>query len=788
MKLFRITVILILLFYTTTVFAQNLKGIVRNASGIPLSGVSVYISELRKTLITDSNGHFQTHLENGEYSMVYKRLGYDILEQRQTINEEEASVLEITLIPNRFYKHTDTPYNKEVMARQIIKKAITNKIYYTSFSAGAYTRGDLMMTDISQWVNSIAGKMDNFNISDLQNKFFRQEIYSNIEYSTPDIYNIRVEGYSGDIADEFNLRSAIGLLDESLYSEKFHGCISPLSSDAFSYYYYVYDGYHMEDGQACHKIEVKPKVKDIELLSGCLYIKDDGNISYANLVRELQAVKFTYAITYQNIDRVYNLPVTYVMNVYFSLLGNRSEVTYLTSLEYNAIGSNEPEIVRPVIERSLNRENIKFDSLAHSRSKLYWDSVRVFPMDTIKTVNIGNLSIRNKTMSKPWYGKILMGDYLCGGDSSKWSIRYGGVKMIFRDYNYVDGFWLGNRFYIQSKLDNKRTLEISPYIYYTTARHRLIGGSDLTYNYMPDKNGIFTLSIGSHTADFNSLSITRYNNYFSSLFLGKNYNSFYQKDYVTVGNTIDLTRKLKISTSFGVERRAGLVNHTDFTLIKRDRITPNIFPNHRFDRTFYSVGLSFAPHADYTIKNNETPLVFHLEYQEGFSSWQTNNSKYRKLKGGVVQNIRLNYFDKIDYKIEAGAFVGPRKSLHFADYQFYGSPDLVFNLGSLFDSFLLLDNYELQANHYWATLSLNYSSKYILLKWLPFMQGKPLFEGLHFKTLYTPEIKFYTEVGYSLNLTRLFGLGVFTSFDNLKYKTTGVRFSLNLQSLMILRE
>lgn len=788
MKLSSITVILILFFCTTTAFAQNLKGVVRDASGIPLSGVSVYVPKQRKAMTTDSNGRFQTHLEDGEYSIIYKRLDYDILEQIQLINGNETLNIEVTLNPSRFYKHNNTQYKKEVLAQQIIEKSINNKINYTSFRSKAYTRGELMMTDISKFVNSIAEKMDNFNLSDWQNKFFRQEIYSTIEYSTPDVYSISVEGYTGDIADEFNLKGAVGLLDESLHSEKFHGCISPLSSKAFSYYNYVYDGYYLENGEACHKIEVKAKVKDIELLNGYLYIKDNGDISYAYLVRELQAVKFLYTLTYLNIDQIYNLPVTYMMNVYFSLFGNRSEATYLTSLEYDAIGSDDSKIIKLRTDRPSNRENIHFDTQALNRNELYWDSIRVFPMDTVKTVDIKNLNIRNKTMSKPWYGKILMGDYLCGSDSSKWSVRYGGVKMIFRDYNYVDGFWLGNRFYIHSNLDNNKTLEISPYIYYTTARHKLIGGSDFSYNYMPQKNGKLSLAIGSHTADFNSLSITRYNNYFSSLFWGKNYNSFYQKDYITVGNTIDLTRKLKISTSLGIERRAGLVNHTEFTLIKRNRITPNIFPDHRFDRTFYSVGLSFAPHADYTIKNNEPPLVFHLEYQEGFSSWQTNNSKYRKLKGGVVQNIRLNYFDKIDYKIEGGAYVGSRKSLHFADYQFYGSPDLVFNLGSLFDSFLLLDNYELQANHYWATLSLNYSSKYILLKHLPFMQGKPLFEGLHFKTLYTPDIKFYTEVGYSLNLTRLFGIGVFASFDNVKYKTTGVRFSLNLQSLMILSE
>lgn len=247
-----------------------------------------------------------------------------------------------------------------------------------------------------------------------------------------------------------------------------------------------------------------------------------------------------------------------------------------------------------------------------------------------------------------------------------------------------------------------------------------------------------------------------------------------------------------MSASLGIERRHGLSNHTDFNVFDRNHIKPNIFPNDRFDRTYYSVGFSYSPNSNYSItealdmhENRITP-VFNIEYQEAFSSWQNNNSTYRKLKGGISHNIQLDYFNSVDYKVESGVFLEKGNKMHFTDYQHFGASDLLLNLNSLFDSFLLLDNYELQTNKYWINLFLNYSGKYFLLKRIPFLQGKPFTENLHLKTLFTPHTDSYIETGYSISFNRYFGVGIFSSFHNTKAKKIGVRFSLNLRSLKYL--
>ncbi|MBK5721736.1 hypothetical protein JGH11_12725 [Dysgonomonas sp. Marseille-P4677] len=274
-----------------------------------------------------------------------------------------------------------------------------------------------------------------------------------------------------------------------------------------------------------------------------------------------------------------------------------------------------------------------------------------------------------------------------------------------------------------------------------------------------------------------------------SLFFGENYNFLYQKDYATLSHGINVNKRLRLGAVLGVARRSGLSNNTDFTVFRKSHIKPNIYPEGRFDKTFYTLSLSYSPFSDFpladgvkTFDRRRYPL-FHLEYEEGFSSWQTNNSKYRKIKGGVMHNIRINYFNKLDYKIEVGSFLGAKDDMHFADYQHFGASDLLVNLNSLYDSFLLADNYELQTNRYWVNLSLNYSGRYVLFKRLSFLQGNSFSENLHFRTLYIPDIEMYSELGYSVGLTRSIGIGSFVSFRNVRYRSFGIRFSLNLSSL-----
>jgi hypothetical protein len=784
--------LLLFLFFINNLSAQNVDGRVIDSSGVSINAATIFIKELNQGLISDRQGRFQISLQEGDYTFICKYPGYKEMIYNVSLSGEDKLHCDLVIEKDSISGYGKDLIGENIKADSIIRNCIKKApAYHNSimhYKANSYIKGNLVLNDVSNLMDRATYRFENIHVSDLKGEMISQEIYNNIEYYFPETYKIKIDGQEGYIPENLTERGVFNIQKGSVYSEWFCGFISPLNRSAFRYYKYKYEGYYTPGELKVHKIKVEPKMKDTELLSGYLYITDSlWTVEHIILHNDMHSMKSTATITYYHIqDNIY-LPVSYHNDINFGFMGTGGAVEYYSGLKYNEF--SDKVVIDDDVDNSA-KNIIAFD--AGKRDGNYWDRVRLQPVyrDSSRYV-LDTMAVKRKKfdLSNFWIGKIILGGYIAGNDSSRFSLKYNGVKMVFRDYNYVDGFWLGNKFDMKLQLSRNTSVEAYPYIYYTTARKRALSGSDIIYNYFPKKRGQLTLSLGSRTEDFNNLTLTRYQNYFNSLVLGENHNFFYQRDYISISNNIHLNKKIRLSASLGIEKRSGVSNHTDFNIFGRNHIKPNIFPDDRFDRTFYSVGLSYSPRSNYSItealdmyKKNITP-VFNIEYQEGFSSWQTNNSKYRKLKGGFSHKIQLDYFNSVDYKIEAGTFITRDENMHFTDYQHFGASDMLLNLNSLFDSFLLLDNYELQTNEYWVNLFLNYSGKYVLLKFIPFLQGKPFTENLHLKTLFTPEKKSYVETGYSLSFTRYFGIGTFVSFHNTQGRKFGVRLSLNLRSL-----
>lgn len=788
---------LLSLLFTNSASAQNTGGVITDKEGNPLPGTTVYIKEVRQGFISDHEGKFQMLLKEGTYTFVSRKIGYKAEETKVIVTDDSPT--EIKIVLGKDILHSISDNQKKVsnaLATEIIKNAISKAPMYASavqyYSAHSYVNGNMRIRRIPDFIDKISYKIHKYHLFSLQDQTFVQELYNKLEFSSPNNYRITEIASTGNIPKTINYRGAIDDLDGSLYLNRFNNFISPINQDALSYYRYKYMGYYVEEKQVFHKIKVEPKLNDPELVRGDLYIADGlWFIAYAKIETKLQSISQTSTIMFQHFGEDAYLPISYVTELELNELGMSADATYHSSVRYDTIISHK-DINEDYIIPFISHDTDDIPQVQKGDS-VFWSKVRTAPainMDSLNNYLTDSISLYRERFnpSNYWFGKVILGDYITGNDTTKWSFRYNGVKMILRDYNYVDGFWIGDRFEIKNRLNDGKSLHINPYIYYATARKRLLGGSDIIYNYNPQKRGLLTFTGGSRSEDFNSLTVTRYQNYFSSLVLGENYNSFYQRDFFTVENDIYLSKKLRVNASFGIEKRSGLSNNTEFNILNRHHIKPNLFPDDRFDRTFYSAGISYSPFSNYLITNafdvhqKQISPVFHIEYEEGFSSWQTKNSKYRKLKGGIIHNIQLDYFNKIDYKIESGVFLN-RRNVHFIDQQHFGASDLLINLNSLFDSFLLLDNYEVQTDRYWVNIFLNYSGKYVLLKYIPFLQGKPFTENIHVKTLFTPDIDSYVELGYSISVTRNIGIGSFVSFQNMEGKKFGVRFSFDISSL-----
>lgn len=795
--------------FVSNIFCQNFKGVVVDKTGRPIAGATIYIKNTNQGLLANENGAFQTTLPPAEYSIEYKCLGYKAVEKEVIVPETGTVEQVVVLADNQFELSEVVISTDEDPAYAIMRKAIAKAPVYASaakeYKAEVYIKGNMELIRVSKLVDKMVQKSDGIKASELKAQVFVQESFNEIEYTFPDKYKQTVKAFSSSIPDNFDSRDVMRFLDGSLYNPKFYGLVSPVNQKAFSYYRFRYEGYMEEDGVVINKIKVIPKVKDPELLRGYIYIADDTwHIHSAEITCNVYMVREDFTITYQEMLAGVYLPITFRISTVIDMLGNYARHDYYSSLKYTKIEANEDIAIENDKARKrefeIKRDEryvVESDSLATKRDSAYWASVRVIPVDSAEIrsyIKRDSIQHRIDSLRKDYHAsKFSFTDLFTGGkiggDSTRFTFHYDGLLRAAPEYNFVDGVWLGQKFELLTKLGKHNRLKIAPYIYYTHARKSIVGGGNIELNYAPMRDGRLKISGGTTSEDFNPHGIHRLNNSFASLIRGRNYDFFYKKEFANVENRIDISNGLVLITGFEISRRSGLSNNTDYTWGSRSKISENPYSDERFDRTSFKVELKYAPYAYYSKRDGKkqyeriTSPIFSVGYQEAVGAWQTNNSRFRRLEGAIWQRVDVGYFSSLDYVLSGGGFIGSTKRMHFADYQHFNTSNVFSGLKSLFSSYMLLDNYEASTNEYWMQGNINYTNKYLLLKHLPFLQGKMFTESLHLKGLYTPDLKPYWEAGYSINITRVLNIGVFTSFERLKYRNFGIRLSADLDTL-----
>lgn len=794
-------------------YSQNLTGVIKDSAKNPIVGCIIFVQETKQGIVSNEDGYYQFRLFPGKYTIEFKHLGYIPQTHTISIEKDKDRKLDIVLEENTFNLNEIVFTQKEDPAYAIMRKTIEKAPTYIkatkSYKANAYIKGNGKFIKIPKLLDKMAGESDGLKLSDLNNQLFIQESFSEIEFTYPDKYKQTVKAFSSTIPDNMNPKESLSLMQSSIYSPKMDGLISPLNPNAFSYYRFRYEGFYEEKGQTINKIKITPKVKNQSLFDGYIYIADDTwHVESAELNANILGFKPQYKITYQQIEDNIYLPITYIVDIDVSFMGTEAKMNYYSTMEYTDIKKNDQisnlEVKKAKREFHLNKDDkyaITSDSLATQRDPSYWESIRTISLENDELISYQRKdSIQSKidslkskrANSKFGLGSLLLGGNHSIGDSSKIKISYNGLLRAIPEYNFVDGLWIGQKLELQVKLPHNRSLKITPKVYYTLSRKRLVHETDLEFFYAPLKMGKLNISGGSTSKDFNPNGTNRIDNASSSLIAGQNHSFLYQKDYVRIDNIFEISNGLKSIARLEIAKRTGLQNNTSYTWGSRKKIKENPFAGDRFDKTSYSIGFQYTPYAYYTIYNGvkdyrrfDSP-TFTLLYEEGFGGWQKSNSTYRKLRGTIGQSLKFSefdYFNKFHYFVEGGVFLGNRNKIHFADYHHFEASDMMINTQDAFRSYLLLNSYKASTNKYWTSVNLNYSSQYLLIKRLPFLQGKLFTENIHFKNLHTPSIKSYTEVGYSIDLMHFFNAGVFTSFDKLKYDGIGFRLSINLDML-----
>jgi len=799
-----------------TLFAQMLKGRVTDTDGRPVAAASIYIKEIKQGVIGDREGNFQIKLAPGTYHLECSCVGYDIGKKEITIANEN---LEIEFIlSEKIVQLPEVVVNTgEDPAYAIMRKAIAKAPYYQSVikesTYEAYTKGSGKLVSSPKSFEKMAGE----DLTYFKDKMFVLESVSEYKFTAPDKYEQTVKAYSSTIPNFADPKDAMATGMISLYQPMLGAIISPLNPKSFSYYRFKYEGYEEENGQIINKIRIIPKMKDAKLLEGIIYIADDEwNIRYAEFTVHHPILQMHYRLNYHPVAEGIYLVTDNQASAKINILGIKGDIDFLSSIQYNDIQLNDSLIA---VENSKKKpEKVKkgleikdddwfkktIDSIATKRDSVYWSEVRTVALneeelksyarkDSVQT-HVDSLT-RAEENPKFKFSDIITGGSF-GRDSSFVKFNYSGLMDILKEYNFVDGLWLGQSFSLDFKRRKNTGLKIDPFIYWASARNSLIWKTDLSLDYAPRRLGQLFVSAGKSSEDYSGDNgINRFINAAFSMSYGRNYAMFYEKSFGKISNKIDIANGLQLSLEAEYADRNNLENHTTWNLFGiKDKWRPNVPDygnplNEAYSRLAKGgVRLIYTPEYYYRIINGKKHYVrsrfptFMADYQQGINGSSGDNySTFSRLELGVKQTIPLGLFDRFSYRLTAGRFFN-NNPFNYIDYKHFNTGGNIWlNFSDWNMSYALLPLYTYSTNKNWIQAFVTYQTDYLLIKRLPFLQGKLFTESVHAKFLHTPDKPYYSEWGYSVDLFANTAVaGVFFSFDSFRYNACGVQLSFPL--------
>ena len=446
--------------------------------------------------------------------------------------------------------------------------------------------------------------------------------------------------------------------------------------------------------------------------------------------------------------------------------------------------------------------HITRDSLALLRDTAYWQAVRTQPLQPDEAVSyqrrdsfravVRSEQARDSVRRRSWVwwlGTGLVGETVRFSPSV--SFGYEGLRGAVPEYNFVDGFWIGQRLTFSYRHPSSgRSLHITPAAYYATARRTGIYRFDATFHYVPKRQGELTFSASDATEDYaGEYATARLINSLSSLLFAENASRLYRRQAVGLTHRIGVAKGLRLSTGLHVERRSALANATSYSFFG-GRPAPNVpgdpneppMPDHT--AWIADVRVVYTPPRPYSIRGVEmfnaatSRPTFMLRYRGGLPIGDGDPADFTMLSASVVQTVRIGLFGRFFYGVEGGFFPAARR-LYRPDRRHFAAAPLHLSDRPLSATFQLLDPYAQSADDRWMQAHLTYSSDYLLLKNLRFLQSALFNEALHVHALLRPRFN-HIEAGYSLGLDDVGRLGVFVGFDNGRYRSVGFSVSLPL--------
>ena len=808
-------IITLFFLFVSVTFIGQVKGKITDMKNNPLSFVSVYLDNTVTGTTSNDNGDYILDLiRKGKYTIVFQFLGFKTVKKEVEISsfpfylnvkleEESVQLSEISISTK------DNPANRII--RNVIANKDKNTDKFANYTAKFYSRGLYRIKDapkkfLGQTLGDFGGGLD----STRSGIIYLSETISDIKFQKKpknfkeNIIASKVSGQDNGISFNRAEDANINFYENSV--EFGNNLVSPLSTNAFSYYKFKLEGtFYDKNGRLINKIKILPKRKNDPVFNGSLYIVEDDWALYGADV----------SVTGAQV----NIPVVDVLKLkqnYNYSDKNDAWVLISQSIDFrvNALGFkfdgrfssafSNYDFIPNFNEKTFTNEVLTFEKEATEKDSSYWITLRPVPLtteevkdyevkDSLKVVRKSKkyLDSVNKKQNKVSFLSPITG-YTYKNSFEKWSLSYDG---LIKDlgFNTVQGFNTSMGVSYSKNINDKGN-------WWSAGVNVNYGFSEKiarpTFFFNKKWNNIsrprMSISVGVTTAQFNGRNpISKMDNLVRSLLRRENYLKIFEKEFAKIMYSEEIKNGIYFSSSFEYANRKPLFNTNNYSFARQSKTKPYT-SNNPLDPTDYintvftehsiaslKVGATFIfnqkylsyPHRKFNIGNTKYPSLS-LTYRKNFGA---SNSELNSdvFVANIRQNIDAGNYGKLAYNIGGGLFL-KKKNIAFMDNLQANGNQLLFITDNQLSSFGLLEYYKFYTNDRYAEAHLEHNFKGSVL-------GKiPLINNLNFhlvggvKSLFMADKKPYSE--YSLGLDNIgFGKWRFLRIDYVKSFHAGIK-------------
>ncbi len=808
-------IITLFFLFVSVTFIGQVKGKITDMKNNPLSFVSVYLDNTVTGTTSNDNGDYILDLiRKGKYTIVFQFLGFKTVKKEGEISsfpfylnvkleEESVQLSEISISTK------DNPANRII--RNVIANKDKNTDKFANYTAKFYSRGLYRIKDapkkfLGQTLGDFGGGLD----STRSGIIYLSETISDIKFQKKpknfkeNIIASKVSGQDNGISFNRAEDANINFYENSV--EFGNNLVSPLSTNAFSYYKFKLEGtFYDKNGRLINKIKILPKRKNDPVFSGALYIVEDDWALYGADV----------SVTGAQV----NIPVVDVLKLkqnYNYSDKNDAWVLISQSIDFrvNALGFkfdgrfssafSNYDFIPNFNEKTFTNEVLTFEKEATEKDSSYWITLRPVPLtteevkdyevkDSLKVVRKSKkyLDSVNKKQNKVSFLSPITG-YTYKNSFEKWSLSYDG---LIKDlgFNTVQGFNTSMGVSYSKNINDKGS-------WWSAGVNVNYGFSEKiarpTFFFNKKWNNIsrprMSISGGVTTAQFNGRNpISKMDNLVRSLLRRENYLKIFEKEFAKIMYSEEIKNGIYFSSSLEYANRKPLFNTNNYSFARQSKTKPYT-SNNPLDPTDYintvftehsiaslKVGATFIfnqkylsyPHRKFNIGNTKYPSLS-LTYRKNFGA---SNSELNSdvFVANIRQNIDAGNYGKLAYNIGGGLFL-KKKNIAFMDNLQANGNQLLFITDNQLSSFGLLEYYKFYTNDRYAEAHLEHNFKGSVL-------GKiPLINNLNFhlvggvKSLFMADKKPYSE--YSLGLDNIgFGKWRFLRIDYVKSFHAGIK-------------